>query len=201
MNVKLCNKYSIKKEKSERDRFFELYEKIISSDTSKIKQIVSDEYKFPKELENFSFSTIEKRDFNRWGLYGTQIIDFNNIYNEEYFYYALSNFILKNLKDNKSEKYNNYTNTYKSLKSLIENVDLYSKSDPEFFEYVFLFLLNAEDNSEINTISNTPSYEAFISSMTFELINKQKNSLLNDNEIINSKKEKSKQKSLIIIFI
>jgi hypothetical protein len=197
MNVKLCNKYSIKKEKSERDRFFELYEKIISSDTSKIKQIVSDEYKFPKELENFSFSTIEKRDFNRWGLYGTQIIDFNNIYNEEYFYYALSNFILKNLIDNKSEKYNNYTNTYKSLKSLIENVDLYSKSDPEFFEYVFLFLLNAEDNSEINTISNTPSYEAFISSMTFELINKQKNSLLNDNEIINKFKEAEVEAKII----
>ena len=94
MNVKLCNKYSIRKEKSEKVRFFELYEKIISSDTSKINQNVSDEYKFPKELENFSFSILEKRDFNRWGLYGTQIIDFNNIYNEEYFYYALSNFFL-----------------------------------------------------------------------------------------------------------
>jgi hypothetical protein len=50
MNVKLCNKYSIKKEKLEKDRFFELYEKIINSDTSKINQIVSDEYTFPKEL-------------------------------------------------------------------------------------------------------------------------------------------------------
>ena len=28
MNVKLCNKYSIKKEKSEKDRFFELYKKL-----------------------------------------------------------------------------------------------------------------------------------------------------------------------------
>ena len=104
---------------------------------------------------------------------------------------------MKNLKDNKSEIYNNYTNTYKSLKSLIENVDLYSKSDPEFFEYVFLLLLNAEDNSEINTISNTPSYEAFISSMTFELINKQKNSLLNDNEIINKFKEAEVEAKII----
>ena len=184
MNVELCNKYNIKKEKSEKDRFFELFDKIIKANTQQIEKIISEEYKFPKELENLPFTEKEKQDIHRWGLYGTKIIDFNNIYNEEYFYYAISNYILKNLKDSTSENYNNYIKTFQSLKDVIKNVDIYSKKDPEFFEYVFLFFLNAQNNNTINIINNISLYNVFLSSMNLELINKEEKNLLNDKDIV-----------------
>ena len=189
MTMKLCDKYNIKKEKSEKDRFFELFKKIISFNNSEIDKIISEEYSFPKELESLNFYKEEKVWIYRWGLNGNKIIDFNNIYNEEYFYYAISNYILKNLKDDSEENYYNYISTYKSLKGLIEGVNIYSKSDPDFFEHVFLFLINSQNNDQINTINNIPLYKIFISSMKLELINKEKNNLLNEKEIINKFKE------------
>ena len=190
MNVKLCNEFNIKKEKSEKERFFQLYNKIINSNPSQIRELIQEEYKFPKELDSLSFTEKEKKDINRWGLFGTKIIEFNNIYNEEYFYYAISNYILKNFKDSKPENYNNFIKTLNSMKVLINKVDRYYKKDPEFFEYVFLFFLNAQGNDSINIINNISLYNAFISSMNLELINKEEKNLLNDKQIIKEFQEK-----------
>ena len=105
MTIKLCNKYNIKKEISEKDRFFHLFNKISNSDESQIIKIITEEYKFPKELEKLNYDKKESEAINRWGLYGTKIIDFNHIYNEEYFYYVLSNYLLKTFKDNSPNIY------------------------------------------------------------------------------------------------
>ena len=174
MTPKLCNKYNIKKQLSEKDRFFHLFNKIINSDISQITQIISEEYKFPEELEKLNYGKEERKTINRWGLYGTKIIDFNHIYNEEYFYYVLSNYILKTFKEDSPNIYERYISTYKSLKNLIEKSDLYFQKDPELFEYVCLFILNCEKNNMIDTINNISLYTVFISSMNLELINKKK---------------------------
>ena len=190
MTPKLCNKYKIKKEITEKERFLDLFKKILTVDKSEIGKLISEEYSFPKELLKMNYDEKERETINRWGLYGTKIIDFNNIYNEEYFYYVISNYILKTFKDNSSNIYERYISTYKSMKNLIEKSDFYSKKDPEFFEYVCLFILNSEKNNTINTINNIPLYKVFVSSMNFELINKEEKIILNNEEIIKIFKER-----------
>jgi len=190
MTPKLCNKYKIKKEITEKERFLDLFKKILTVDKSEIGKLISEEYSFPKELLKMNYDEKERETINRWGLYGTKIIDFNNIYNEEYFYYVISNYILKTFKDNSSNIYERYISTYKSMKNLIEKSDFYSKKDPEFFECVCLFILNSEKNNTINTINNIPLYKVFVSSMNFELINKEEKIILNNEEIIKIFKER-----------
>ena len=100
MTPKLCNKFSIKKEISEKEKFFHLFKNIINANENQISEIISEEYKFPEELEKLNYDKEEKKIIYRWGLYGTKIIDFSVVYNEEYFYYVISNYILKTLKEN-----------------------------------------------------------------------------------------------------
>ena len=191
MTPKLCNKYNIKKEISEKEKFFHLLKNIINANEYQISKIVSEEYKFPEELEKLNYNKEEKKIIYRWGLYGTKIIDFSHVYNEEYFYYAFSNYILKTLKENSPSVYNRYISTYRSLINLIEKIDFYLKKDPEYFEYVCLFFLNSQNNNSINFINNISLYNVFISSLGFELDNKDKRNILNDEEIIKTFKEKN----------
>ena len=189
MTPKLCNKFSIKKEISEKEKFFHLFKNIINANENQISEIISEEYKFPEELEKLNYDKEEKKIIYRWGLYGTKIIDFSVVYNEEYFYYVISNYILKTLKENTPYIYNRYISTYKSLKNLIEKLEFYLKKDPEYSEYVCLFFLNSQKNDSINVINNISLYNVFISSLQLELINKDKKNILNDEEIINTFKE------------
>ena len=204
MPPNICQKYHIKKEKSEKEKFFELYNKIITSDFSKIDKIIADEYKFPKELPNYNFTTKEKRDINRWNLDGTKKIDFNNIYNEEYFYYILSKYILSNFKDSTymSQKRGYYYNLL-SLATLVLESDFYAKENPNLFEYVFLFLLSSQKTNNFIEINKISLYDAFISSMKRESKKKENNPLTDEGIVAGFKKvgikASIKKNNLIII--
>ena len=73
MTPKLCNKYKIKKEITEKERFLDLFKKILTVDKSEIGKLISEEYSFPKELLKMNYDEKERETINRWGLYGTKI--------------------------------------------------------------------------------------------------------------------------------
>ena len=189
MSIEICQKNKINKVISEEKRFFELYDKIIKSDISEISKLLEEEYKFPDELKKLNYTKKERQSIYRWGLFGTKIVDFQNIYNSEYFYYVLSNYILVNLKDNDIDK-SNYIKNLKSLEKPLRKIKFISEEDPEYFEYVILILLNAQKDNEFNCIDGISLYNAFISSLKLELTIKEKKNLLNDDEILKAFKEK-----------
>lgn len=189
MSIEICQKNKINKVISEEKRFFELYDKIIKSDISEISKLLEEEYKFPDELKKLNYTKKERQSIYRWGLFGTKIVDFQNIYNSEYFYYILSNYILVNLKDKDIDK-SNYIKNLKSLEKPLRKIKFISEEDPEYFEYVILILLNAQKDNEFNCIDGISLYNAFISSLKLELTIKEKKNLLNDDEILKAFKEK-----------
>ena len=191
MPVKLCKKYNVNKEISEKERFYNLINKISKADEFSINKILDEEYGFPKELESLNYTKEEKENLNRWGLYGTKVIDFSKIENEEFFYYVFSNHILNNFKDN-SYNIKDYLVTFKFLDQFSIETDNYLRKNPELFEYIVLFLLNCQKTLNTTRIIDISLYQVFAKSLMFEL---NKNDKLTDVEIKSIfKKEKIETK-------
>lgn len=171
-----CKKHNISK-KSEREIFHDLMNYLISNDKKVIK-IAREEFTkcakevehiFKKETEGLSEKDKEYKilkEYMRWNnVYNTKI-DFEDIHNEELFYYNLSNSILSKLIEGKEIKINGMKRFYELFKLLEPNKNKY----PKITEYVCLGLLNVvikNDNSDeisdiINIIENEISGIEFL---------------------------------------
>ena len=62
LNPKICYKFHLKKDITEKKRFIDLYNKIIDTETDskELDDIISNEYNFPKELSLLKFNEDEK---------------------------------------------------------------------------------------------------------------------------------------------
>ena len=153
---------------SEKDNFYNLYDKICKTKKDELDIIIKNEFRFPEELESFEFSPKEREEINRWGLIYNKIINFKIIENEEFFYYAISNCILKNFKDNLVEK-TNYHESLKKLKPILEALIKNKNVDEDLFEFIFLFIINSQKDDSFIRYKNLNLYDVFISSMALEL--------------------------------
>lgn len=154
LSPEICEKHGINK-KNEKQIFY----KIVNNYTT---MIYKDFYKFvkaefsniPKETESIYNNEITniteqkekdeiKKNFIRWDNIYNSSIDFKDIYNEEYFYYKMSNSILRNF----FEGLISYTERQNTLKIIIESfksLEPYKKEYPKYFEFICLALLNGE---------------------------------------------------------
>ena len=162
-----------------------LYDKICKTKKDALDIIIKNEFRFPEELESFDFSPKEREEINRWGLIYNKIINFQIIENEEFFYYGISNCILKNFKDNLVEK-PNYHESLKKLKPILETLSKNKNVDKDLFEFIFLFIINSQKDDSFIRYKNLNLYNAFISSMALEL---KKPELLDKNKIVNEFKK------------
>ena len=183
--VSAYKKYNVKKMISEKDNFYNLYDKICKTKKDALDIIIKYEFRFPEELESFDFSPKEREEINRWGLIYNKIINFQIIENEEFFYYAISNCILKNFKDNLVEK-PNYHESLKKLKPILKELSKNKNVDKDLFEFIFLFIINSQKDDSFIRYKNLNLYDAFISSMTLEM---KKPELLDKNKIVNEFKK------------
>ena len=183
--INICKNYNVKKIISEKDRLFNLYTKIYQANEAELDLIILDEFKFPKELELFSFSQKEKKNTTRWGKYYNKIIDFKNIDNEEYFYYTISNSILTNFKKALVIK-NYYHESLKNLYHIFEKLYLNKIEDKDLFEFAFLFILNSQKYITLPKYQGINLYDAFFNSMTLKI---NKAELLSEKMMVNEFKE------------
>ena len=105
----ICSKFSLNKQITEKERFKDIYNKIvkIKLNSNELDVIISNEFLFPVELNSLKLSEEEKinyKNLNRWTTYYNKIIDFNKIDNEEYFYYTIMNHLINNFKDSSINK-------------------------------------------------------------------------------------------------
>ena len=207
ISPKVCEKFNINKKISEKDRFYDLYKKIIAAkNNEEICDIVSKEFEFPIELKTLKFNKLEEKKYKnvtRWKIFGNKMLNFQKIDNEEYFYYVITNTLLNNFKDpfiNEELYHKSLKNLFRVLQSLKEKMFIFDdKKYSLLFEYTILLILNSEYNSILSQINNTFLYEIFTNSLYNE-INSVKS--LNDEEIIKefskyNKKVEIKNNSII----
>ena len=194
-----CNKHNIIKI-SEKQRFHELIKEIQNSST--INKYVENELStidkdifhiFEEVTKDLDKDEKEKKikDFLRWNTIYNTGIDFNDIYNEEYFYYTLSYSLLRDY-----EKGQMGVKTRK--RAINEFIDIFKtlekdkKSFQKYFEYICLGLLNVSlkkenENEIINIIEciNNELEENFLDLNGIKSILEQKGAKysINGNEI------------------
>ena len=131
ISVNTCKKHKINK-LSEKTNFYNIIDKIIKSDKKNLFDFVREELKFGrKEIELIIQN--DNSVFSRWDNIYNTIIDFYDIYNEELFYYKLSNTLLRDFSEGLSNKNGRKTAIEKTIdifKDLYENREKY----PQFFE-------------------------------------------------------------------
>ena len=197
----ICSKFNLNKRISEKKRFHDLYNKIVESklNSNELDDIISSEFLFPEELKSLKLSEEEKinyQNFDRWTIYFNKIIDFKKIDNEEHFYYTIMNYMIKNFKDptiNKNFYHQSLINFSDILNNLLDKTDNNKNQYTILFEYVILFILNAQENNSLSQINNIYLYDIFLDSISQE-INSDKS--LKEKEII---EEFSKYKNIIKI--
>ena len=162
------NEFNIKKKLSEKERFYDILNKINDSNLEELNKIINDEYQFPDELQIFELSKKEKEDYNRWKVYCNKILKFSNNDNEEYFYYSLSGFILNNFIDRKINK-ENYLNLIRKFYPLLQKIKNNQNNNLKLFEYIILFLLNSQNDEYLHHISNIDLCYAFIQAISSEI--------------------------------
>ena len=151
-----CKKHNIIKEKEE-EIFYAKINLILKCKTDKdIEDILKKEFqKCPKEVLCFFESDKKKanwtdeeskekeKNYIRWdNIYNTSI-NFKDIINEEYFYYKLTNSILKDFMDGKSDIKTRKKGISFFL-DLFKNLYLKKSEYPDYFEFACLGLLYAE---------------------------------------------------------
>ena len=156
ISPKYCLKHNIKKI-SEKKRFHDLINIILTSkninvyvrkELSTIDSDVIHIYNELKKDQKYS-DNFEEKDFIRWDTIYNFGIDLNDIYNEEYFYYSLSNSLLRDYEegyigvDGRKGAINEF---YEVFKFVEKDKKLYQK----YFEYICLGLLNVsmKNNNE-----------------------------------------------------
>ena len=154
--------------------------------SNELDDIISSEFLFPEELKSLKLSEEEKinyQNFDRWTIYFNKIIDFKKIDNEEHFYYTIMNYMIKNFKDPTINKnfYHQSLIFSDILNNLLDKTDNNKNQYTILFEYVILFILNAQDNNSLSQINNIYLYDIFLDSISQE-INSDKS--LKEKEII-----------------
>ena len=158
-----CKKHGIMKV-SERHKFHDLMNFIIKE--KEIKNYVKKELtEVSKEINHLYEEEVKdlidekekekrKEDFIRWdNIYNTNI-DFNDIYNEEYFYYKLSNDILRDLNAGQIGIYSRREGI-KFFYDIFKKIENDKKKYKKYFSFICLGLLiiNTDDNNK-DLISN-----------------------------------------------
>ena len=192
---KECAKHGITKI-SEKQRFINLIEKIIGNKTNNINKYINEEFLnvdkdvyhlYEEETKNLSKEEKEKMKsyFIRWDNIFNTGIDFDDIDNEEYFYYTLSNSLLRDyiksqmgvhLRKNGIEEF------YKKFEIVEKDRKYYKK----YFSYICLGLLNVSI-----TDNNIIFVRNILSSINTEISDEQKKKILDINEIQKLLKKKN----------
>ena len=151
-----CKKYSINKE-SEKDRFHHLMDCCINKNN--LKDIAEKEFFscadevrhiFNEEIKDLNDKEIlekKEKEFSRWNIIYNSDIDFYDIYNEEYFYYKLSNSILENYFEGKIGVITR-GNGIKIFYEVFKLIEPYKDKYKEYFEYICIGLLNVSIKEE-----------------------------------------------------
>ena len=161
----ICRKFNINKI-SEKEKFYKLLAAFYKADlnSSKLNNIILNEFKYPDEFKLLHFTKVDNK-LNRWKLYCNKALDFKKIDNEEYFYYTLSNCLLNNFKDSSRDinsLHSSVNSWYIILKKLEQRKNyILDERYLELFEYIILFILNAQENQNIAQIFNINLYDVF----------------------------------------
>jgi len=152
----ICIRNGISK-KSEKELFYQIIDNYINMDYkdfdefakvqfSKVPEEVDSIYK--KEIQNIKDKEQLKEKTNqfiRWDTIYNSSIDFTHIYNEEYFYYKMSNCLLREYFEGlisiKSKK-----ETIKILFELFKKIEPKKNEYAKYFEFVCLAILNGQIN-------------------------------------------------------
>ena len=152
----ICIKNGISK-KPEKELFYQIIDNYINMDYkdfdefakvqfSKVPEEVDSIYK--KEIQNIKDKEqLEEKtnQFIRWNTIYNSSIDFTHIYNEEYFYYKMSNCLLREYFEGlisiKSKK-----ETIKILFELFKKIEPKKNEYAKYFEFVCLAILNGQIN-------------------------------------------------------
>ena len=176
MPKEMCQKYNINKILSEKDKFFLLYKDIYEAvDSEQLKNIILTEFEFPKEFQNLKISEEEKKKTlykNRWNRFGNKLLDFQQINNEEYFYYSIMNCIVNSLKENSvfEDRYHlSLIELYDILNKFIKKTKNDIINYNKLFEYIYLFIINAEINPAIQQRNNIDLYKIFLKAIKNEI--------------------------------
>ena len=176
----ICYKFNINKKLSEKERFYDIYNRITESyDISNVDNIIKEEFNFPEELKNIDY--YKNKDIKRWDVFYNQMIDIKTIQNKELLYYKLSNRILNNFKNIKSKE--DKESILKSLDLFTNCIELIKDKEEkysEIFEFICFAILNCEN---INNGLFNDNFKAIY----FELNGKKS---LNKNKIIDCFKKK-----------
>ena len=162
LSPEICKKYGIFKmnekeifynilsqfQKMTYEEFQDFVEVEFSNVSKEVKSIYENEIKNIKDSKKLDEI---KKLFIRWDNIYNSSIDFTDIYNEEYFYYKMSNSLLRDFEEGLI--------SYKRRKTVIENfIDFFKnieprkKEFPKYFEFICLTLLNGElEEKEENT--------------------------------------------------
>jgi len=197
---KECAKHGITKI-SEKQRFINLIEKIINKNTNDINKYINEEFLnvdndvyhlYEEETKNLSKEEKEKRKsyFIRWDNIFNTSIDFDDIDNEEYFYYTLSNSLMRDYKKSQMGvklRKNGIKEFYPKFQIVEKDRKYYKK----YFSYICLGLLNLSitDNNKI-FVTN------ILNSISIEISNELKMKIL---DISNIEKILKKKNAKLII--
>ena len=156
ISPKECKKHGIIKI-SEKEKFHQLIYliinekeimKIVEKELSEVSEEIQHLYvEEVKDLDDEEKEKMKKK-FNRWDYIYNKSIEFNDIYNEEYFYYKLSNNILRDLKKGQLgiiSRREGIKFFYEFFEEMEKDKNKYQK----YFNFICLSLLNAsiDDNN------------------------------------------------------
>lgn len=153
----ICIRNGISK-KSEKELFYEIIDNYINMDNKDFDEFAKLQFsKVPEEVDSIYKNEIQNikdkkqleekaSQFLRWDTIYNSSIDLTNIYNEEYFYYKMSNCLLREYFEGlisiKSKK-----ETIKILFELFKKIEPKKKEYAKYFEFICLALLNGQINN------------------------------------------------------
>ena len=161
LSPEICRNHGINK-RTEKETFFEIVENFIQFNYLEFKAFAEAEYSnIPKEIESIYKSVItsikdqkeideNKKYYIRWDNIYNSPIDFKDIYNEEYFYYKMSNSLLRDFMEGLIS-INQRKTAVKIIIESFKKLEPQKANYPKYFEFICFALLNGEiENSKEN---------------------------------------------------
>ena len=167
LSPEICKKHGINK-RNEKETFFTIVDNFLKLNYEEFNDFVNDQFlKVPKEVESIYENEIKnikeqnkidetKKDFIRWDNIYNSSIDCKDIYNEEYFYYKMSNSLLRDFLGGLIS-YKERKIAVEIIISSFKELEPIKKLYPKYFEFICLALLNGEikkndENNELKII-------------------------------------------------